>query len=97
MSNRWTLDGDGTIEIQRDEHGVAHVRAAHEADLYRGLGHCHAVDRGLAMLLMRILARGRASELIDASDEIVSTISNAGCSARSMALRTSPMRLAAPV
>ena len=34
---------------------------------------------------------------IDASDEIVSTSSNAGCPARSIALRTSPIRLATPV
>ena len=48
------------IQIWRDHHGVAHVEAAIEPDLYWGQGFVHATDRGLQILLMRILGQGRA-------------------------------------
>src|SRR5512134_2859745 len=67
----WTIDGEGSIHIVRNEHGVPHVRAATEPDLYRGLGYCHATDRSLQMLLTRILAQGRGSELLAATDEML--------------------------
>jgi penicillin amidase len=35
------------------------------------MGYCHAMDRGLQMLIMRILGQGRAAELLDGSDEMV--------------------------
>ncbi|MCP5108448.1 MAG: penicillin acylase family protein, partial [bacterium] len=57
------------VKIQRDEHGVPHVEADNEIDLYWGQGWSHARDRGMQMLLMRILGQGRASELLDSSDE----------------------------
>jgi len=57
------------VELWRDEHGVAHVDAATEPDLYWGQGFAHATDRGLQMLLMRILGQGRLSELLDPSDD----------------------------
>ena len=57
------------VQLWRDEHGVAHVEAATEPDLYWGQGFAHATDRGLQMLLMRILGQGRLSELLDSSDE----------------------------
>jgi penicillin amidase len=66
-----TIDGERPIHIVRNEHGVPHVRAATEPDLYRGLGYCHATDRSLQMLLARILARGRGSELLAATDEML--------------------------
>jgi len=53
--------------LARDEHGVAHVHAADEAGLYWGMGRWHAHDRGMQMLLMRILGRGQASEYLDSS------------------------------
>jgi len=65
------IRGDGPIEIRRDEHGIRHVSASSESDLYRGLGFCHARDRGLQMLLTRILGRGRAAELLADSDDMV--------------------------
>ncbi|HET9063815.1 MAG TPA: penicillin acylase family protein, partial [Candidatus Binatia bacterium] len=63
--------GDTAIEIRRDEHGVRHVSASSERDLYRGLGFCHARDRGLQMLLTRIVGRGRAAELLADSDDML--------------------------
>jgi penicillin amidase len=71
MPEHWNLRGEGPIRIRRDANGVPHVRAAGEADLFRGLGHCHGTDRALQMLLTRILARGRASEVLDASEEML--------------------------
>ena len=53
------------------DHGVTHVRARSESDAYRGLGSCHAADRALQLLLMRILVSGRASELLQADDEML--------------------------
>ncbi len=70
-SGRWTIRGEAEIVIRRDEHGVPHVHASTEADLYRGVGYCHARDRGMQMLLMRILAQGRACELLQDSDEML--------------------------
>jgi penicillin amidase len=36
--------------------------------MYRGMGYCHAVDRGMQMLMMRMLGRGQLSKFLDASD-----------------------------
>lgn len=67
MSRRPLLQHDG-IEIARDDHGVPHVRAPDQRGALWGLGWCHAVDRGMQMLLMRILGRGRLAETLDPSD-----------------------------
>jgi penicillin amidase len=50
---------------------VPHVHAADEEDLYRGLGYCHGWDRSLAILLLRILAQGRACELLGNDAEML--------------------------
>jgi penicillin amidase len=71
VPDRWTIEGERTIRVARDAHGVPHVEAATEADLYRGLGHCHATDRALPMLLLRILGEGRAAELLDGGDDML--------------------------
>ena len=52
------------IPLQRDAQGVAHLSADSLADALRVLGQCHARDRGLQMLLVRILGQGRACELL---------------------------------
>jgi penicillin amidase len=57
------------VKIQRDAHGIPHVEADCEANMYWGQGWCHAEDRGMQMTLMRILGQGRASELLDSSAE----------------------------
>jgi penicillin G amidase len=57
------------VSIKRDEHGIPHIEADCEANMYWGQGWCHAEDRGMQMTLMRILGQGRASELLDSSDE----------------------------
>ena len=70
-THRWTIPGDAPIAIARDAHGVPHVHATTEADVYRGLGHCHGVDRALQMLLVRILGQGRACEWLDDTDDML--------------------------
>ena len=64
------LDND-RAQIWRDENGVPHIEAKDEAAIYWGLGYCHAMDRGMQMLLMRILGRGQASEFLEASDDML--------------------------
>lgn len=57
------------INIWRDENGTPHVEAKERNGLYWGQGYIHAKDRGLQILLMRILGKGRASELLEANEE----------------------------
>ncbi len=62
-----------TLRIERDRHGVPHIIARSEADLYRGLGYCHGSDRALQMSLVRVLAEGRAAEHLAATEEMVAS------------------------
>ena len=59
------------VNIWRDEMGVPHVDAENLSDLYWGNGYVHATDRGMQMLLMRILGQGRAAELLNSADETI--------------------------
>lgn len=56
-------------EIWRDDAGVPHIEGKTEAEIYWGMGYVHARDRGLQVVMMRILGQGRASELLDSSEE----------------------------
>ncbi|MDJ0835007.1 MAG: penicillin acylase family protein [Acidobacteriota bacterium] len=56
------------VSIYRDENGVPHVKAETVADLFWGQGYVHARDRGLQILMMRILGQGRVCELLDDSE-----------------------------
>ncbi len=47
--------------------GIPHIDAENLSGMYWGNGYVHATDRGMQMLLMRILGQGRASEILDAS------------------------------
>jgi len=60
------------VTIWRDKMGIPHVDAANLSDMYWGNGYVHATDRGMQMLLMRILGQGRTSELLDASESSLS-------------------------
>jgi penicillin amidase len=55
----------------RDENGIPQIVSDDVIGLHWGMGYCHAMDRGLQMLIMRILGQGRAAELLDGSDEMV--------------------------
>lgn len=47
-----------------DAHGVPHVRAATEADAFRAVGACHALDRFFQMDALRHVLSGRLAELV---------------------------------
>ncbi len=65
VAQKWHLKGGSEARIERDDHGVPHVSATNEEGLFRGLGFCHAWDRGLQILLLRILGKGQASQYLD--------------------------------
>jgi penicillin amidase len=73
MSQReTTLSGtSGPVRIERNEQGVAQISAEDLDDTWLGLGFCHARDRGLQILFVRILGRGEASQRLGATDELL--------------------------
>jgi penicillin G amidase len=72
LSRPTSLSGpSGPIVLDRDENGVALIRAGSSIDAIRGLGYCHARDRGLQMLFVRILGRGQASRWLEATDKML--------------------------
>lgn len=65
------IQGKDQIIIKRNAQGVPKVTVQNEIDLYFGMGYCHAMDRGIQMMLMRILGQGTGSEHLDSSDEFL--------------------------
>ena len=47
------------------------LRGKTRQTVFELMGYAHGKDRALQMLLMRILGHGRASELLEASDEML--------------------------
>ncbi len=54
------------VSVRFDAQGVPHIRAEHEADLYRALGYLHAQERLFQMEMLRRLARGELAEILGA-------------------------------
>jgi penicillin amidase len=54
----------GRVEILRDAHGIPHIYAEQEPDLYAALGYLQAADRFFALDLLRHFGAGRLCELI---------------------------------
>lgn len=52
------------VTVRYDERGVPHIRAEHEADLYRALGYVHAQDRLFQMEIVRRLAQGELAQVL---------------------------------
>ena len=48
--------------VTRDIHGVPHIDADSETNLFRGLGWVHGTDRALQLLLTRMAGRGQLAE-----------------------------------
>src|ERR1041385_1478355 len=61
----------GKVLIERDANGVPHITANTLEDAHFGLGFCHARDRGLQILLVRILGQGRACEYLEDSEQML--------------------------
>ena len=57
------VPGGGAVRIVRDEHGVPHLSADSDEDIYFAMGYVQAQDRLWQMELQRRLAAGRLSEL----------------------------------
>jgi len=60
-------------QITWDDHAIPHIHGTDPTELMWGLGYCHASDRGMQMLLMRILGQGRGSESLESSDGMLQT------------------------
>ena len=57
--------------MKRTSNGTVIIKSSSEEAMYEQLGIAHATDRGLQMLLMRILGKGRAAEILEGSDKMV--------------------------
>ena len=57
-------DLKGTVTIVRDEHGVPHIEAESEHDLWFAQGFCHGQDRLWQLERFRRFARGTLSEIL---------------------------------
>lgn len=64
MAKKFHYPGKAELRFERDSWGVLHILAPEEDSLYRGLGYAHALDRGLQLLLMRILGKGEGSRYL---------------------------------
>lgn len=59
------------ILIQRNSHGVPTISASNREDLCFSIGYAHAWDRLVQLMLVRAIARGRASEKFVGSEELI--------------------------
>lgn len=66
-----TLVYRDSLKIERLENGVLKIEAQNEEDLYFGQGYGSAMDRGMQMILTRILAQGRAAELLQDNEDML--------------------------
>ncbi|WP_323141181.1 penicillin acylase family protein [Massilia phyllosphaerae] len=59
----WTKGLGAPVTMTRDVHGVVHIKAASERDVYFAMGYAHAQDRLWQLEFQRRIAQGRLSEL----------------------------------
>jgi len=71
MKNIIKLKAKHEITIERVKGGIPLIKASCESDMYYGLGFCHAYDRGMQMLMMKILGTGTASEHLSGDDDML--------------------------
>ena len=68
----------GQVRVKRDRHGVPHIYAGSNADLFRGLGYVHAQDRLWQMELNRRTGHGQLAEIFGpvalSSDRFIRTL-----------------------
>jgi penicillin amidase len=73
------LDGlNESVVVSYDLHGIPHLKANSDADLYRAFGYVHAQDRLFQMEMSRRLSQGQLSEVIGertlATDKLFRTL-----------------------
>jgi len=61
----------GNVKIQRMPDGFPRIESDEKIDLHYGLGYIHGHDRQMQMWLLKIIGRGRASELLKADEELI--------------------------
>jgi len=61
------------IRVDRDEHGIPHIRGATWLDSLYGLGYMHASDRGTQLLFARAVASGQGAQRIADKPELLET------------------------
>lgn len=67
-----TLNGlSSPVDIHWDDHGVPHIYAENEQDLYYAMGYVHAQDRLWQMTLSQIAAEGRFAEFFGDEEELI--------------------------
>ena len=67
-----TLKGTaGNVKIQRMPDGFPRIESDDPIDMHYGLGYIHGHDRQMHMWLLKIIGRGRASELLRADEELI--------------------------
>ena len=71
MKNVIKLNATNEINIERIDGGVPLINATCESDMYYGLGYCQAIDRGMQMMMMKILGTGTASKHLSGDDEML--------------------------
>ena len=59
------------INIERITGNIPMIKAKSDRDMYFGLGFCHATDRGMQMLMMKILGTGTASQHLSGDDDML--------------------------
>jgi len=64
------IKGRQHLTITRDANGIPKVSGKDDCDLLFGLGYCHAMDRGIQLMLMQTLGRGEACLKLQDSDEM---------------------------
>jgi penicillin amidase len=69
-----TIQGtEGKVRLSRNEYGVPLVQPEKFIDIFYGLGWVHAFDRGVELELTRLIAKGKAAEHLEASEELIAT------------------------
>ena len=65
-------------KIWRDKNGVCHVDGKDRNEVFELMGYAHGKDRGMQVLLMRILGQGRTSELLHPAMKRLKSTSSSG-------------------
>lgn len=60
-----------TVNMQRTDQGVPRIIASNREDLAFAVGYAHAIDRLVQIMMVRSLARGRASERFAGTENLV--------------------------
>ena len=59
------------ISIERISGGIPLIKVKNISDQYYGLGYCHAIDRGMQLMFMKILGSGTASEHLSGDEDML--------------------------